>query len=243
MDNVQKKVLLDLFAAPSTVIPIVGGLSAWMLSWAIDSSWWLNLGGLIGVLGGAGLLATRLIFGLESITEDAYRFLQDQERQRRNTALDALEKKLRHDDDPRDQTYLRQMRTLYDSLHADLEQGQVSPAARAIVGNVEKLFQAAVKHLEHSYHLWETAAKVSGEARRKLLAEREHVVQEVRATVEHLGKTIEQFQTSRVKQNESELTKLREELDETLRTARRAEERLATLGEEKSYDPQEIESP
>jgi hypothetical protein len=243
MDNVQKKVLLDLFAAPSTIVPIVGGLSAWMLSWAIDGSWWLNLGGLVAVLGGAGLLATRLIFGLESITEDAYRFLQDQQRQQRNAALDALENKLGLDNEFSDQTDLRQLRSLYDGLHADLEQGQVSPAARAIVGNVEKLFQAAVKHLEHSYHLWETAAKVTGEPRRKLLAEREHVLQEVRATAEHLGKTIHQFQTFRVKQNETELTKLREELDETLRSARRAEERLATLGEEKSYDTKEFESP
>ena len=72
MDKVKKKVLLDLFGSPGAVLPIVAGMSAWVLSWAIDGNTLLNLGGLVGVLGGAGFLATRLIFGLERITENAF---------------------------------------------------------------------------------------------------------------------------------------------------------------------------
>ena len=241
MDKVKKKVLLDLFGSPGTVLPIVVGMSAWMLSWAVDGSTMLNLGGLVGVLGGVGFLATRLIFGLEKITENAFQYLNEQKREAQDQALDALETRLRGDDDPRTQTYLRNLRELYSNFQAELRDGRVAGIAGTVLEQVEKLFQAAVKHLEHSYHLWMTAGRMSGDARQALLDERERVVQEVQETVEHLSKAIEQFHSFRVKASEAELVKLREELDETMQVARRAEARLESFGTEKTYDVQEFE--
>ena len=241
MDKVKKKVLLDLFGSPGTVLPIVAGMSAWMLSWAVDGSMLLNLGGLVGVLGGVGFLATRLIFGLEKITENAFQYLNDQRREAQEQALDLLEVRLRGDEDPRTQTYLRDLRTLYTDFQDDLRSGRVAGAARTVLEQVEKLYQAAVKHLEHSYHLWVTAGRMSDDARQALLEERERVVQEVQETVEHLSKTIEQFHSFRVKASEAELAKLREELDETMQVARRAEARLESLGTEITHDPREFE--
>jgi len=241
MDKVKRKVLLDLFGSPGTVLPIVAGMSAWMLSWAVDGNTLLNLGGLVGVLGGAGFLATRLIFGLERITENAFQYLNDQKRETQQQALDSLELRLRGDEDPRTQTYLRQLRELYTTFQDDLRNGRVAGAASTVLEQVEKLFQAAVKHLEHSYHLWITAGRMSGDARHALLDERERVVQEVQDTVEHLSKTIEQFHSFRVKASEAELAKLREELDETMQVARRAEARLESLGKENTYDLREFE--
>lgn len=212
-----------------------------MLSWAVDGSMLLNLGGLVGVLGGVGFLATRLIFGLEKITENAFQYLNDQRREAQEQALDLLEVRLRGDEDPRTQTYLRDLRTLYTDFQDDLRSGRVAGAARTVLEQVEKLFQAAVKHLEHSYHLWVTAGRMSDDARQALLEERERVVQEVQETVEHLSKTIEQFHSFRVKASEAELAKLREELDETMQVARRAEARLESLGTEITHDPREFE--
>jgi hypothetical protein len=241
MDKVRKKVLLDLFGSPGTVLPIVAGMSAWVLSWAIDGNTLLNLGGLVGVLGGAGLLATRLIFGLERITEKAFQYLNDQKREVQEHALDSLEVRLRGDEDPRTQTYLRNLRQLYSNFQNDVHNGMVAGAARTVLEQVEKLFQAAVKHLEHSYHLWITAGRMSGDARHALLEERERVVQEVQDTVEHLSRTIKQFHSFRVKESEAELAKLREELDETMQVARRAEARLQSLGKEHNEGLREFE--
>ena len=50
MDDVKKKVLLDLFVSPWTVLPLAGGLSVWMLSWAAEGSAFLNVAGLAGVI-------------------------------------------------------------------------------------------------------------------------------------------------------------------------------------------------
>jgi hypothetical protein len=44
-----------------------------------------------------------------------------------------------------------------------------------------------------------------------------------------------------VKQSEVELARLREELDETMQVARRAEERLESLGKQTTYDLREFE--
>ncbi len=205
-----------------------------------NGSSWLSLGGLIGVLGGLGMLATRLIFGLEKITEDAFTSLNAQQREAQEASLDALGQQLRNDQDPRTQSYLRNLRELYGSFQADIEQGKIASSARAVLGKVDKLFRAAVKHLEHSYHLWETAGRMSGDAKKSLLDERDHVIQEVQATIEHLGKSIEQFHSFRVNENKSELAKLREELEATMQVAQRAEERVAALGKEKDYNSAEF---
>lgn len=241
MDAVKRKVLLDLFASPATVVPMVGGLSAWLLSWGMDGNLWLNLAGLAGVLGGVGLTATRLIFGLEEITQNAYEYIAEEERRARDAALDALAAKLHGDQDPRTQTYLRDLRELYARLQRSAHREEVPVAARSVLEKVDRLFWAAVKHLEHSYDLWETAARSAGTARRSILQEREQVLDEVRKTTEHLGRTVQQFQAFRRNESESELAKLREELDETMQVARRAEERVAALGRELNYDHSEFE--
>jgi hypothetical protein len=241
MDEVKKKVLLTLFASPSSVLPIVGGISAFMISWALGGNFYLNLGGLAGVVGGFGWMGYRLIFGVEKITAAVFAAINERRRKEREAGLDALEARLRGDRDPRTQTYLRNLRALYRDFQDDLEQGKVSPLARTVLGDVENLFQAAVKYLENSYHLWETAGKMSGDARRAMLEDRDRVVQEVHESIEHLSKTIEQFHSFRVKEDESEFAKLRQELDETMQAARRAEERMAAFGKSSEYNVSEFE--
>lgn len=241
MDNVRKKVLLDLFASPWSIIPIAGGLSAWMLSWGVDGSLALNLAGLVGVMGGVGVLATRLIFGLEKITEDAFTYLNAQQQLEQERELDDLTERLSGDDDPNTETYLSDLRTLYKSFVEDVEKGQLSGAVRPVLAQVQRLFKAAVKHLEYSHELWARASKLQGPAKQKLLQERRRVIEEVAETIDHLGTSIQQFHTFRLQDSDSELSKLREELDATMQVAKRAEERVSGLGRQVDLSAKEFE--
>ena len=75
-----------------------------------------------------------------------------------------------------------------------------------------------------------------------MLAERKRVIAEVGTTIDHLGSTIQQFHTFRIENTDSELSKLRQELDATMQVARRAEERVSGLGTSvRDYDPKEFE--
>ncbi|HRX81188.1 MAG TPA: hypothetical protein P5307_19100, partial [Pirellulaceae bacterium] len=165
----------------------------------------------------------------------------ERRRKKQEAGLDRLETQLRGDRDPRTQTYLRHLRELYRNFQEDLDAGKVSRSARTVLVDVENLFRAAVKHLEHSYHLWETASRMSGDPKRTMLDAREQVVQEVQKSVEHVSRIIEQFHSFRVKEDETELAKLRQELDDTMLAARRAEERVAALGKSAEYDISEFE--
>jgi hypothetical protein len=241
MDEVKKKVLLDLFVSPWTVLPVAGGISAWLLSWAVDGSAALNVAGLVGVLGGLGMLATRLIFGLEEITHDAYAYLHERTRQEQEAALDDLDRRLSSDNDDRTQACLRELRQLYQLFQEQVTEGRISGSTHRILDQVERMFRACVAQLEKSYELWNAAQPLSGTARKSLLKQRDEVVAEVVETIRHLGRTVEQLHAFRRDENASELARLREELDDTLRVARRAEQRIATLGQEQVYDPADFQ--
>ena len=73
MDDLRKRILNEIFVAPSVVLPIAGGGTAWLLSWALGNVATLNLIGLVGVMVGIGWFATRFIFQLDAITEKAMR--------------------------------------------------------------------------------------------------------------------------------------------------------------------------
>ncbi|MFV1964193.1 MAG: hypothetical protein ACC628_02130 [Pirellulaceae bacterium] len=241
MDEVKKRILLDLFVSPWAVLPVAGGLSAWMVSWAVGGSSFLNMAGLAGVLGGVGALASRLIVGLEDITHKAYSYLHEQRRAEQEAALDELDQRLSLDRDDRTQESLRELRQIYQIFQEQSPKGRITGSSHLVLERVGRLFKACVKQLEQSYELWRNAEHLSGEARQALLADRDDVVEEVVLTIRHLGKSVEQLHALRGKESESELATLREELDETMRVARRAEQRMASLGKSINYEPSEFE--
>ncbi|MEM6329064.1 MAG: hypothetical protein AAF790_02330 [Planctomycetota bacterium] len=238
MDDVKKKVLLDLFVSPWTVAPVVAGLSAWLLSWGVDGSTTLNLLGLAGVLTGIGVQASRLVFGLEKITERAHGYLTEKEHAEREAELDRLAARLRRDEDPRTQQCLDRLRKLREVFEAEPPAGH---AAQSIKGQVDRLFEASVRQLERAYTLWERAQRLPAGTRGPLLKERAAAVNEVVLSANHLTRTVEQFHAFQVKDSDDELAKLREELDATIEVARRADELIGSLDGPSIYDESEFD--
>lgn len=228
MSDVNKKVLLDLFAAPSTILPIGLGVTGLLAGWALGSSTFALLG-FLGVLIGGGLFATRLIFGLDKITDQAYQKLVEKEQEKRQAELDALDAKLVRDRDTRTQEFLRQLRHLYEEFHKDVRTGEISGVTGQMVEKVEEIFSACVKQLDHSYEMHETLRKMSGKPKKELERDRDAVVEEVGETVVHLSRVINEFHGIRTKKGASDLSNLRKELETTMRVAKQTEEHMAEI--------------
>ena len=238
MDEVKKKVLLDVFVSPWTLLPTVTGLSAWMLSWGAGGNTTLNLIGLAGVLIGAGVQATRLVFGIEDLTERAHGYVTEKQRAEWDAKLDGLAAKLRQDEDWRTEESLKRLR----KLHAAFQEEPPAAAAVTIREKVDRLFHASVAQLEKSYDLWEKAKRIPGDAGKPLLDQRREAVNEVVLTVNHLAKTVEQYHAFQSKDSDDDLARLREELDATIEVARKAESRIDELDASPAYDEADYET-
>ena len=241
MDKVKRKVMLDLFASPWSLLPMVGGATALMASWAFGGHPALTFGGIGAMLMGAGIFASRLIFGLERITDRAYKYVVESQQAARLAALEQLAQKLRGDRDPRTGALLSQLRSLYDTLKADLDSGKINFAARDVLERVESIYRICVEYLDRSFQLWQTSVRLKGPARNSVMQQREELINEVAHSVEYLENTVNQLHVGATRKNKSELAQLRAELDETLRVARLAEQRAEAIGRNTQYDAAEFE--
>ena len=229
MDDVKRKVLLDIFASPLTLLPVVGGATALLVSWAVGGNPALTMGGIAGVLGGVGMFASRMIFGLEKLTNQAYEYVLKKQQANQQAALQRLDQRLRKDRDPRTERLLAQLQTLYRELQRDIEQGKISVSAHEVLDGVDSVFTVCVDYLDRSFRLWETASRMTGAARNNVLQQREELIVEVARSCEHLEQTINHLNEVATKRNKSDLAQLRARVgrDHSRRpTSRRASRRL-----------------
>ena len=240
--EVTKKILVDLFAHPLTLIPVVGGLTLLVGSWVLSSAVLAATGLMAGVVG-IGIFFTKLVFGLDKITKAAYDKVLLEREQTRNKTLDALDKALQEDRDARPERCLRELRTLYDFLR---KEAVGNPLGFQVVDNFDKLFDACVDQIRQTDELWRRSRKLTGNSKKELVQQREQIVQEIEETTKQLATSVNQFgnlgkkKMVRGKQVDSEISELMQELDQTMQVAKRTEERLANL-HEKQYDPKEFE--
>lgn len=238
MDEIKKKAIIDLLAAPITIIPLVGGISSLILSWVAGSSL-LALGGIVGIVVGGAIFSSRLIFGLEEITKNAYERLQEQRKKETEESLDQLDQLLRQDKDARPEQCLRELRLLYDLLK-DESKNNIA-CGDDILKNFEQMFEACVQRIKKSDDLWRASRNIHNSAKKKLLEERENIVDEVVQVTEHLSSVVRQTKEIKQTKEKSELSELQKELEKTLTVARRTEERISKL-DSPNYDVKEFET-
>ncbi|MCA9187812.1 MAG: hypothetical protein R3E01_21420 [Pirellulaceae bacterium] len=240
MDSVKRKVYLDLFASPSTLLPMVGGLTALLASWAVGGNAVFNFAGVAGILGGAGMFATRLIFGLENLTQRAYDYVLQKQQQQKDSALEELAKRLLTDQDPRTEVCLTQLRHLYDTLAKDIREGKITLAAHDVMDGVDRMFHLCVEHLQRSYELYALSQQQQGISRQTTMRQREELIGEVIQSVQYLENVVQQLNSVASRRSKSELSQLRAELDETISVARRAEERTEAIGRQRDVSEHEF---
>ena len=222
MDPIKRKVISELFFAPSVLVPIVGGISAGILSWAAGGITALTAAAAIGVLGGIGWMATRIIFQVEAITESALKAQRHHEIEEKNRRLDELAHQLRSDGDRRTQDYLTLLRSLRDEFENEVHRA-------AVREQVNEVFDAAVDQLKEAYHLSQLAEKLSGPARKKIVDNREQVLQEIAETIAHVHTAADQLRQLGKSEDKTDMATLREELALTMQVAKRTEQRMREL--------------
>jgi hypothetical protein len=200
---------------------------------------------LAGVLTATGTFLTRLLLGGEQVTQSVLADIERENQQARQAALDQLDARLVNaDDDPRPELALRDLRALLKAFE-DLAREASSVHLAAILevrGKVEQLFEQSVRSLEQTLRLGETAQRLqTPAARQPILRQRENILEDVRAGIKQLGGTLAALQRleSGGGAPGAELTRLRDELDQSLLVANRVEARLHSLLDQTAAEVQQ----
>jgi hypothetical protein len=233
--DIRKRVLLRLATSPLVIGPFLAGMTVLAGVWAMGQRAGFALfAGLVGVLAAAGSFLTQLVLRGDTVARRIADEAVRAETAAAQQPLDQLDERLtKEDKDPRPETALRDLRALlkaFDDAEAAADPALL-PTLIDIRSRVNELFRQCVRSLEQTGKLWSTACQLKSTAARKpLLDQRERLIADIEATVKQLSDTLVGLQN--LSENSGaprELTRLREELDQSLSTARTVEERVAAL--------------
>ena len=231
--TIRRKVLMSLLAAPSFLLPATLGVTAVLASWATGlGEPWLPFAGGLAVLAGLGTLATRLIFGLDEVSRRAADELRRETQETWTLRLDDLDRRLEEDGDQRTEALLRELRALNKTIREQGLSKRLDPASRVdITIKMGELYDGSIRALEKSLALWHAAQEIpAGKGRRGFLEQREAQVREVGRCVGVLQELC-RMETAAASSDtpDSELARIRAELNHSLEVAKRVEDRMESL--------------
>jgi hypothetical protein len=177
----------------------------------------------------SGVIAYRLAFGFDKITELAANDLDAAQLQVELAQLDKLQDQLRVDRDFRTKDILaaaRQLRSEFQELASSPEMKQ---RAREIGKQLDHLFWTAIKQLDYSLKLFHQADRLVDGQRNLVLQERESVILELQSSVDRMRQVTTHFRQWSNSEQGLDLKALQDELDASMRVAKRTEERMREL--------------
>ncbi len=182
------------------------------------------LGFSAGVVG-VGVFLTRMIFGLDKITEDAYQHLQKEKKIEFEESLDKLEAFLNTED--ADQ--LKMLRKAYKHHKEQVEKGDIVNNDE-LEEKLDKLFFACLEQLKVANELYNTAKTVMNKKSKKgILEKREQVLTEIKDTIQCFNTIIDGIAGIHTEKGTKVLSDLREDLQSSFEVVKRTEERIQEL--------------
>lgn len=241
----RKEFVLHLATSPATLVPLlVGGTAAG--AGILFGAPLVVLAGVTAMLGGGGVCATRFLVGAKKVAERVVAKLEAEDRATRKDHLDALDHRLLEDNDPRTEDLLRDLRRMVDPLYGGVNTtlfaGVPTVTGLEIKRKIEELFERCVILLDQTLVLWRNAQELkSPKAREPFIAQRERLIEEVGRSIERISATLAGLETmgSRA-DDETEVRRIRDDLERTLAVARRVDVRMREIGS-RGYDPREFE--
>jgi hypothetical protein len=237
MDDLRKRILLDLVITPSTVIPVLLGGSFLLLSEMLGG--YSAFFGFVGLLVGFGAFLTNLVFNLESISKRAVKQWQEQQTKAREKELDSLDRRLAKTEGDRDENALRNLRTLYKSFSSDVAGGKLSDhVPPQMLQSIDEIFQTCVAKLDRSYEIYRTAATMTGKLKRDMEEQRQALVSEVETSVHELANVINEVRALKFRNEGDDLRLLQNRLSSQLEIAKATEDGMASVmrGDRAIYD-------
>ncbi|MGH7132958.1 MAG: hypothetical protein ACREJO_13540 [Phycisphaerales bacterium] len=239
--GLRRKVIAKLLAGPSFLVPVVAGISLSIIGWATGVDPIIaGFAGASAVMIGVGALATRALFRIEDLTREAYHEFGAEAARDAEARLDALSVRLIADNDPRTEQLLADLRGMYKALKDEVRGNTTLPRVQLleVAQKADQLFRSCVESLERTLTLYQTSQSMTTvEARESILAKRERLLSEIRASAAHLGKILDGLRSLGLEDGDARtLAILRGELDESLTVARRVEERMQGIQAELEQD-------
>jgi flagellar motility protein MotE (MotC chaperone) len=223
-DDIRKKVFLDVFVSKSTLLPVVLGGTTTLLSLATDQ-YLLALGGFAAIVAGVGIFATRFIFNLESVTENAFNYLQEKKKAEFEEKLNKLEEELSNN---KDREQLRVLRASYAHHKEQTTKGDVV-TSDALEERLEKLFQGCIEQLKYANELYNTAQTLTKDAKKGVIERREKVLTEIKDSIQCFNNIIDEITGINTDKSAKSLSDLRDEAKSSFDVVKRTEARLSEL--------------
>jgi len=228
MDDLRKKIVLDLCVTPGTVIPTAIGVSLLLLSVVLGGG--AAFLGFLSCLVGFGALLTNWVFNLEKVSKNAAKEWNRIQQVKKDRELNRLDRCLQDTRETKDEVSLRNLRALYTAFCQDFQDGKISKTIPPLMlGQIDEIFESCIHQLSRSYEIWSQAQMVQGDLRKGLLDQRRQMLEDVEQSVAMLAEAINEVRALRLKSKRSELQRLQRKLASQLSVAKAVEEQVAEL--------------
>ena len=229
MNDLKKRILLDLLVTPTTMLPNLLGASMMLTSEILGGT--AAFFGFCSLAVGLGVMATNVLINYDKVAAEAIRKLEEEKRKDKNRSLDDLARKLEvarmrysRSKNGRPVRYLKELRAVRDSFFDDIREGRIENAPSSLQNQVDEIFDSCVEQLERQLDIVSTANKLSGDLKEQLLEQRNAILKDVEASIAEINNVVSEIRVLDLKENMEETKRLQERLRLQLTVARRTKE-------------------
>ncbi len=231
----RQKYLLHLISNPFTIYPFAAGALGIFASWVFNLEpkiLYLFAGAVLSIGIPLGAIITKWTTGTDDIAKQVHEEMLHEAHQQHEEELNALHKQLLKDGDHRTEQMLEELRILHESFQEEaMDTGWMASlpltVSAEIAGKVSELFDQAVQCLKDTLKMHEKSRDSKlATVKRVLQQHREQQIADVQQTIVQLTNLYARVITLSPESNETELSRLRTELDESLAFAKKVDEQI-----------------
>lgn len=248
----RKKFLLHLLGNPYVLFPFAAGGSIAFASWILNLEpkiLYLFGSAILSILMPIGTLISKWATGTDDIAKQVHSEILQEVQHKQEEELNILHEQLEADGDARTETMLGELRALHTSFQeeagGDGWMGTLPITVRAdITGKVSELFTQAVECLKDTLkmHQKSTGTQLGTTVKSVLQQHREQQIKDVQQTIVQLSHLYARVLTLNPESDETELTRLRTELDESLSFAKQVDAKIRELTPSQDSDTLETKN-